>query len=314
MTRFLGRFMGLILLCSSLVMARQLSTEGEAIALSQPGEYYLSPQWSPDGEQVAAGGPNYTGLYLLDFPTGNTVQLSDAYSAGWGFAWSPDGRTIASKISHFDKRRRSHTLVVYDVNTGAMETVSDTRPRMSGVPEWTSDGAHIYLTHADHFQVFSLSGENQPLTSRQINFVRDGKFLNHLTGAASRDIVHFQDQDRIYSYAISPDGQYVAYSTAGQNLWVAKVNGEDRLSLGRGSEPCWSPDGEWITFMLTFDDGHSITGSDIHAIKRDGSSPFQITKTTDIHEMNPQWSPDGNWIVYDTDARGQLLVQQVVWR
>jgi len=212
--------------------------------------------------------------------------------------------------------RRSHTLVSFNVADGSMETLAKPRSRMSGVPVWTEDDAHIYLTFAEKFESFSASNDNAVLREPVLHYINEGRFQNRIAenSATPRESLQFADQDHIYSYAVSPDGNHVVYSTAGQNLWLARVNGTERVSLGRGSSPAWSPDGEWIAFMLTFDDGHSVTASDIHAIKIDGSSRTKLTNTHDIHEMNPQWSPDGFWIVYDTDARGQLFVQQVGWR
>jgi Tol biopolymer transport system component len=317
MTKKVGTTICLLILCSTFAVAEQIETKGDPIALSRPGEYYMGPKWSPDGDQIAAGGPSYTGLYLLDFPTGNVRQISSDYSAGYGFAWSHDGTRIASKISHFNNMRRSHTLVSFTISDGSMESLSTPRTRMSGTPLWTEDDSHLYLTFAEKFESFPTSDSNQGLSQPQVNYINDGRFQTRMTQplkAESSETTQFSDQDHIYSYALSPDGSHVVYSTAGQNLWLAKVNGDDRVSLGRGSAPAWSPDGEWITFMLTFDDGHSVTASDIYAIHIDGSARTKLTETPDLFEMNPQWSPDGAWIVYDTDQRGQLFIQQVGWR
>ncbi len=317
MTKYMGIIISLLILGFTVAPAKQIETRGDAIALSQPGEYYMGPKWSPDGTRIAAGGPNYTGLYLLDFPTGDVRQLSNDYSAGWGFSWSHDGSRIAAKISHFNKMRRSHTLVSINIADGSMLPLAGPRNRMSGVPIWTEDDAHVYLTFAEKFESFSMDDSNQEIINPQVSYIKDGRFQNRMTQpskANASEITRFSDQDQIYTYAISPDGSHVVYSTAGQNLWVAKINGDDRLSLGRGSAPAWSPDGAWITFMLTFDDGHSTTASDIYVIQIDGSSRTNLTATPDQFEMNPQWSPDGAWIVYDTDQRGQLFIQQVGWR
>lgn len=317
MTKNVGTIICLLALCSTFALAKQIESKGDPVALSQPGQYYMGPKWSPDGHQIAVGGPSYTGLYLLDFPTGNVRQISSDYSAGYGIAWSHDGTRIASKISHFNNLRRSHTLVSFNISDGSMESLSTPRTRMSGTPIWTENDSHLYLTFAEKFESFSIDGTNQEFSTPQINYIKEGRFQNRMTQpskAETSEITQFSDQDHIYSYSISPDGSQVVYSTAGQNLWVAKVNGDDRLSLGRGSAPAWSPDGEWITFMLTFDDGHSITASDIYAIHIDGSSRINLTETPGLLEMNPQWSPDGAWIVYDTDQLGQLFIQQVGWR
>ncbi len=317
MTIKAGVHICLLLLLSTNAMAKQIEAKDSPLALSKPGEYYMNPKWSPLGDQVAAGGPSYTGLYLLDFPTGNVQQVSNDYSAGYGFAWSHDGSRIASKISHFNNMRRSHTLVSFDLANGSMASLSIPRTRMSGTPIWTSDDSHIYLTFTENFESFNVNESNLELSAPLLHYIREGRFQNRIRQDGSARMVEstqFSDQDHIYSYAISPDESNVVYSTAGQNLWLANVNGEDRISLGRGSAPSWSPDGQWITFMLTFDDGHSITASDIYVINISGDSRTNLTETPDFHEMNPQWSPDGAWIVYDTDQLGQLFVQQVGWR
>jgi len=314
MTKKAGILISLIILCSTFAFAEQMEAKGAPVPLSRPGEYYMGPKWSPSGDQVAAGGPSYTGLYLLDFPTGNVRQISNDYSAGYGFAWSHDGTRIATKISHFNKMRRSHTLVSFDVADGSMESLASPRNMMSGTPVWTEDDSQIYLTFAENFESFKVVDSKQNLTLPLIHYIKEGRFQNRTTeqnSVRARETTQFSDQDHIYSYAISPDASHVVYSTAGQNLWLAKVNGEDRISLGRGSAPSWSPDGQWITFMLTFDDGHSITASDIYVIHIKGDSRLKLTETPELFEMNPQWSPDGAWIVYDTDQRGQLFIQQV---
>jgi len=68
MTNKTGILISILILCSSFAIAEQIEAIGEPVALSKPGEYYLGPKWSPSGDQVAVGGPSYTGLYLLDFP------------------------------------------------------------------------------------------------------------------------------------------------------------------------------------------------------------------------------------------------------
>ena len=144
MTNKVGLLISLILLCSSNILAKQIETRGDPVALSSPGEYFMGPKWSPSGDQVAVGGASYTGLYLLDFPSGSVQQISNDYSAGYGFAWSHDGSRIASKISHFSKMRRSHTLVSFNVSDGSMTTLSSPRARMSGTPVWTDDDSQLY--------------------------------------------------------------------------------------------------------------------------------------------------------------------------
>ena len=311
-----GSFLGLLLVFSAILCAQQVMVKGEPIALTMPGEYFMAPKWSPDGQQVAAAGPNYTGLYIIEVPIGTTRQISDAYSAGYGFAWSHDGSRIAAKISHFDNMRRSHTLVWFNTSDASMELLTAPRSMMSGVPVWSKDDSHLFLTFADAFQSFGLDGRADVFMDGNLHYVKDGHLQRRVkvNSTAFNETSLFQDQVQVYTYAVSPDGSRIAYSTAGQNLWITNSDGENRRSLGKGYRPAWSPNGEWITFELSEDDGHSITAADIYAIRFDGTFRFNITNTTESIEMNPQWSPDGNWIVYDTDRLGQLFIQQMDWR
>lgn len=311
MSRTMGIFIGVLSLLSTVAIAEQISAKGEPIALTMRGDYYMGPKWSPDGEQIAAAGASYTGLYLFDFPTGSMKVLSNAYSAGYEFSWSHDGSHIAAKISQFNNMRRSHTLVTINVADGSQEDITTPRSTMSGRPRWSADDSYLYLTFAERFESFRLNEVSRSIPDQDHLYVKEGRFQ---VRSNSVDNLRFEDQERLYSYAISPDGSRIAYSTSGQELWIADISGENRMSLGRGMSPSWSPDGTWISCMFNEDDGHSITSSDIYLVKADGTIRTNLTNSTDKIEMNPQWSPDGDWIVYDTDRLGQIFIQQVEWR
>ncbi|NQV16032.1 PD40 domain-containing protein [bacterium] len=312
MFRHVGIFIISSLLMAGPSWAEQPYPKGDPIALSIAGDFYMAPQWSPEGDRVAATGSNYTGLYLIDFPTGNSTQISEAYSAGYGFAWSHDGSKIASRISSFDNMRRTHTLVSFNVDDASMEILSEPRSMMVGVPLWSSTDSHLYLTYADKLESFSVL--NSPsVISEPLIYVNDGNMILRAADGLSETSL-FSGQDRISSYALSPDGSLIVYSSSGQNLWIANSNGTNLKNLGAGIAPSWSPDSQWITFMVTHDDGHSILEADLYVINTKGQSRTNITNTPGQLEMHPKWSPDASWIVFDTEGQGQLFVQQVAWR
>ncbi len=309
-----SRLITLLLLgLASFSWGEEAFPKGEPIALSMPGEFYMAPQWSPAGDQVAAAGPSYTGLYLIDFPTGNSHQISNAYSAGYGFAWSHAGTRIASRISSYENKRRTNTLVSYNLDDGTVEILSEPRTRMSGTPLWSSNDSHIYLTNSETFESFSTDNKNHESLNEALLYVKNSQIIRIATAKAEENAV-FTDQGRVTSYAVSPDGSRIVYSTSGQHLWIANSDGNERHSLGSGIAPSWAPDGEWIVFMFTEDDGHAILNSDLYLVKADGTARKNITNTSNQLEMHPHWSPDGSWIVFDTEGRGQLFVQQVEWR
>lgn len=66
-----------------------------------------------------------------------------------------------------------------------------------------------------------------------------------------------------------------------------------RVFLATGFNPGWSPDSQWIAYVLP--DG-------IYVMKADGSEPRQVVShvidTSFVGAPIPQWSPDGKWIIY----------------
>ena len=97
------------------------------------------------------------------------------------------------------------------------------------------------------------------------------------------------------SLDVSPDGREIAFDLLG-DLYVIPISGGEARALSTGHawdmQPRYSPDGSEIAF--TSDRGG---GDNIWAIRRDGTSPRQITKE-DFRLLNQaEWTPDGNFIV-----------------
>jgi dipeptidyl aminopeptidase/acylaminoacyl peptidase len=97
------------------------------------------------------------------------------------------------------------------------------------------------------------------------------------------------------SLDVSPDGREIAFDLLG-DLYVIPIEGGEARPLTSGNawdmQPRYSPNGQEIAF--TSDRGG---GDNIWTIRRDGSSPRQITKE-DFRLLNQaDWTPDGNFIV-----------------
>lgn len=101
---------------------------------------------------------------------------------------------------------------------------------------------------------------------------------------------------------ISPDGEWIAYTVGvvdsakdsrTSDLWMVRWNGAQTLRLtttpGSESDPRWSPDGRWISFIATREG--SKTGQ-VWLLDRSGG---EAQKLTDIAGgvSEHHWSPDG---------------------
>jgi Tol biopolymer transport system component len=81
--------------------------------------------------------------------------------------------------------------------------------------------------------------------------------------------------------------------------------------LGIGYRPKWSPDSKTICYMITEDEGHTITASDLYLVNADGSGKRKLTSTPDKIEMNPSFSPDGKFIAFDEMNEGAVFIMKI---
>ncbi|MBR2980677.1 MAG: PD40 domain-containing protein, partial [Odoribacter sp.] len=107
---------------------------------------------------------------------------------------------------------------------------------------------------------------------------------------------------RMGSIAISPDGKYAVYPVtyfdkaedcSYSDLYIVPTDGSTEAkrltnSSARKSEPAWTPDGEYITYM---------SGGQLWIIKPDGTSPKKISDIAGGIE-GYKISPDGTKLLY----------------
>jgi len=118
--------------------------------------------------------------------------------------------------------------------------------------------------------------------------------------------------------AVSPDGEWVAYSMShyssaqkekvGDLYLVPLAGGEPRqLTSAAGVETdySWSPDGSTIVFSAKRGDDDR---SQVYAIRIDGGEARRVT-TIESGAADPRWSPDGKLIAF-TSAVGDLYTDE----
>ena len=289
-------------------------TVGEPVELTKPGGYYMAPKWSPRGGTIAVTGPRYTGIYLLDFPDGDVVQLSDDPTVGFGMAWSHEGNEIATRIARFENQRRSDAVAVFDVFNGQKRMVTNFVGSLPGTPKWTRDDQYIYLSGTDEFRLLqsgSTLRRGAPVGPMEPVIYAKGSGIYTREVVSQTEVAIRQTHGRILNLTISPDGTKLAFEVIGGAIWVTDIDGGNPVDLGIGDTPAWSSGSDKLAFAVTTDDGHQILTADIFVVNADGTGKVNLTDTPDVKEMNPSWSPDGHWIAYGTLDKGRILVQEV---
>lgn len=141
----------------------------------------------------------------------------------------------------------------------------------NAAPHWSSDGQWI-----------SFIKGGREVRGHRINL--NGKMLESIT-----------EPIRLYgAIALSPDGQSVAFHN-GFRLYSTDGSQIRELPVPRGqkSHLSWSPDGEWLVFVLL----DRANGYNLYLIRPNGRDLTRITQEA-RQNFYPVWSPDSQWLAF----------------
>lgn len=174
-----------------------------------------APRWSPDGRWLvfSLGEYGQGDLYLLDASGGaepaNLTQTPDR-SEGNGAIWSPDGQRLAYFARDTDPQTATEVRLIQPDGSGTRRLASYAAEGARNLPflydlQWSPDGRYA-----------SYAVNDSQSYGRQ-------RFQLMLTDPQSGDSRALLTLDEgLNTYAWSPDGQWLAYSTD-SGLWVANV-------------------------------------------------------------------------------------------
>jgi hypothetical protein len=115
-----------------------------------------------------------------------------------------------------------------------------------------------------------------------------------------------------YPYGEHCQGVY-EWDSQQSGFWLINTEGTNmrRIFPYKLQNPVWSPDGEWIAFVLPLGDERHICKMRFTGETFDTTTLVQLT--TEGRNFVPSWSPDGQWIAYDsnTDSPNGM---QFIWK
>lgn len=113
-------------------------------------------------------------------------------------------------------------------------------------------------------------------------------FLANLSGSADTPLVFGNG-------SLSPDGGQLVYSDEYDRLFILNISTREKIKLGEGKAPLWSPDGKHIAFLRQTNQGFNVfvmetDGGDIRALTDTNTNPLLST-----------WMPDSQSLVITLD-------------
>jgi Tol biopolymer transport system component len=255
------------------------------------------PAWSPGGAYVASGselgGPTTNHeVYSVTPARGGLTQHVATSTAIGPISWSPDAKLLAIEDREAEIVAHADGSSQRTVAIGCCGVWSKRALRLAVSMEHTTGngGTDIYLVNAlgrvqkrlTKPPAHRVKGAPLAIDNTALAWSRDGSRLLFWSTRAPRVglyVMHADGSRQVRVAAgrsgdISPRGTAVVYS--GKGIWVVGANGKGRHRLSpNGTQPRWSPDGQWIAYVVKRPSG----ASGIDLVRPDGTQRHALAGT-----------------------------------
>jgi len=326
----------------------------DMMALKRIGD----PVVSPDGKWVLfsamdvdlGANKRTTHLWIVSTSGGDPSQVTDDPAGEERGRFSPDDK----KILFVSARGGSQQVWVADFDSanGAVtspKAVTHISTEADGAI-WSPDGKNILFTSEVYpgcgDDLCNKSAEEARAKSqvkamiftsllfrhwnRFTNIKRSHLFVVPAGGGVAKDITPGNHDVPPFSlggqddYAISPDGQEVAFTSnhdevgatsTNNDIFVVPITGgrakKISTSPGGDSTPLYSPDGKWLAWRMQVRPGYESDRFRLVVYDRKTGQIHNLTENVDRWVENIAWSPDSKSIYFTSDDKGEIPIYKI---
>ena len=264
------------------------------------------PRFSPDGKTLllAAKLDGKTQLWLAAFDpatgelTGPARQLTELSTGADGAGWSPDGKNVVFV-----------STVYPDAKDDAANKQRDDALEKSKVKAQLF--THLFYRHWASYT----------------DFKRSHLFVVPVEGGAPRDLTPGDHDVPPFSlggqdmYAVSPDGQELAYTSNVDEVEATSTNNEifvvplaggtpKKISTSPGSDstPIYSPDGKYLGWRSQARAGFESDKQSLLIYDRADGTIRNATQKFDRSVEDMAWSPDSKAVFFTAEDHGEAPI------
>ncbi len=271
-------------------------------------ENYYHPHFSGNDTKIIVTKSNYKGLYAIDLENKNTETITEELGAGYKPLILPESETIIFKSFVVKNGLKYNSLKSVDIAKKKIETIESEQRNLS-LPNQLRTNKIFYLNNRKVEQadspVNTLAKTNK---ENKAVFIKN----NSLYLIENGETIELNPLGKgVYVWSsLSNDGSKIVFSFANRGAYACDIKGNILLNIKDAHYPKFSPDAQYISYMIDKDNGDYFTSSDLYIYSLKENKSYKITDTNDKIEMYADWSHNGKQIVYQT-TEGEIYLMKL---
>jgi len=280
-----------------------VSPDGETVRRFTDSENSCSsPQWSPDGRLTFLSASQ---IWIQGINDSDPKQLTAHHSGVDEFTWSPDGKYIAFASRVYPDCPDQEGLKKRDEAQDSSKVkarVYDELLYRHWDEWWDYKRSHIFVLNVE-------SGEFKDVTPGDYDAPPISLSSGFTFSPDSRHLLFTSNHDKMVAASTNNDVWRVPVE--GGDLELITTKCKDRNFKGNDSDPKFSPDGKYLTFLSMKRAGFEADKPDLF-IKSINRGKFKnLTKDMDIRIDSYQWMPCGKSVLLRIDEEGRYRIKRL---